>query len=569
MDDNDDFDLMYEEAMMLSQDEHERDAQGNENERHRENERNGRRGREDACPEPPPPHHRHDPHQVQQTQGHQDHPMGDVAPSAPVPPASPDRNEADMIMVDPNKTFAEMDLELADRIKTKYQNMGKVQCVYELQKMVNLWKVGRALTPRELISITMSVYGIEDWDVPLGISNDFDVQELILRINTLEREAVNLYHTMRLHSLLGKDESDEDAILDEDEEHALRFMGLEITFELTPHVLHNTLMEIIEKMYYLRRLMMDLFGASMTCDRRYQESVTEEMGDELNKIMHKFGWFDRGDGVQMKPVQNLLIYLLDCAYEQRLMKLEEDQVCNVYNPVMENGMLNRYAYEYQCSLDEWIMVQTDKEHDFTQWQNLTSSGGNIDFCVKYLTGTRDHQMPTLRRNRCLFSFKNGVYDAEKMKFYRYLESGGIDGTVNGIAAKHFKGVVFDPYEEVLDWRAIETPTLDHILEYQDITGEAKDWLYILMGRMIYDINTFDNWQCAMYLKGYGGTGKTTICQLVGEFYENKSVGTLSNNSERKFGLSALLGKYIFKAPEIKADMSLDQGMYGDLWGPCT
>jgi hypothetical protein len=45
---------------------------------------------------------------------------------------------------------------------------------------------------------------------------------------------------------------------------------------------------------------------------------------------------------------------------------------------------------------------------------------------------------------------------------------------------------------------------------------------------------------------------------VGEFYESKSVGTLSNNSERKFGLSALLGKYIFKAPEIKADMQLDQ-----------
>lgn len=46
--------------------------------------------------------------------------------------------------------------------------------------------------------------------------------------------------------------------------------------------------------------------------------------------------------------------------------------------------------------------------------------------------------------------------------------------------------------------------------------------------------------------------------MVGDFYETKSVGTLSNNSERKFGLSALLGKFIWKAPEIKADMALDQ-----------
>lgn len=107
-------------------------------------------------------------------------------------------------------------------------------------------------------------------------------------------------------------------------------------------------------------------------------------------------------------------------------------------------------------------------------------------------------------------------------------------------------------------RDIETPMLNHILEYQDITGDVADWMYILLGRMLYDIGTHDNWQCCLYIKGYGGTGKSTICNMISKVYEVKSVGNLGNNSERKFGIAPLLGKYLFKASEIKADMQIDQ-----------
>ena len=513
---------------------------------------------------------------------HQTQEMVDDAAEGPIPPESPDRGEDDFFMIDPNKTFAEIDQELADKIKNKYLNMDKVECLYELQKMVDTWHTGRPQSPYEMMEMAMRVYGITDIHTSLCSNEEFDVQDLILKTNTMEREAVNLFHTMRLHNLLsGRDEvaDPDDTVLDRDEEHRLRFMGLEITLVLNPTALFQTIMDIIEKMYNLRKVVMYVFSASMVNERRYAaNNISEDLDDELNKIMHRFGWYDRMTGGQMKPAQNLLLYLLDCAFEQRLMKLEEDQVCNVYIPIMENKRMNQYAYEYLCPLEEWVMEQTGKEHEFTQWQNLTASGSNFDFCVKHLTVTKDYQMPTLHRNRCLFSFKNGIYDAEAQKFHEYLPDGGIEGIVEGVAAKHFKGVMFDPYEEVNDWRDIETPNLDHILEYQDIRDEAKDWMYILLGRMLYDINTWDNWQCAIYLKGYGGmyvfvvvcclvsqhpmyhtgTGKTTICQLAGDFYESKSVGTLSNNSERKFGLSALLGKYIFKAPEIKSDMQLDQ-----------
>ena len=39
------------------------------------------------------------------------------------------------------------------------------------------------------------------------------------------------------------------------------------------------------------------------------------------------------------------------------------------------------------------------------------------------------------------------------------------------------------------------------------------------------------------------------------------VGTLSNNIERKFGLSALADKLLFIGPEIKADIQLEQAEF--------
>lgn len=407
-----------------------------------------------------------------------------------------------MFFIDPSKTFVEIDQQMAERIRVKFQNMGKVECLYELQKQANKWAVGETLTSSNVFAWALELYGIRNKDVPLVSNDEFNVQELLLRTNAMERESVSLFHTLRLHNLVSEEEVD-DTVLTSDEEHDLRFRGIDITLIMNPVALLRCIKEIIEKQYYIRRLMSSFFHVSIVNDRRYQSSNTQEdLDDELNRIMHKFGWLERTG--QMKAQQSLLLYLFDCAYEQRLMKLEEDQVCNVYIPNMEGGRYNRFAYQYLMTLEEWIMAQTGKEHEFSQWQNLTSSGGNLEFCVKHLTGTQDRQIPTLKRNRTLFSFKNGLYDAGKMMFHPYLPDGGIGGVVEGVAAKHFSGIVFDPYDEINDWRDIETPMLDHILEYQDVVGEAKDWMYILMGRMIYDINEFDNWQCAMYLKGYGG-----------------------------------------------------------------
>jgi hypothetical protein len=64
-----------------------------------------------------------------------------------------------------------------------------------------------------------------------------------------------------------------------------------------------------------------------------------------------------------------------------------------------------------------------------------------------------------------------------------------------------------------------------------------------------------------FLKGQAASGKSTVLRLCRSFYERHDVGVLSNNIERKFGLSAFYDKYLFVAPEVKNDLQLEQAEF--------
>lgn len=54
---------------------------------------------------------------------------------------------------------------------------------------------------------------------------------------------------------------------------------------------------------------------------------------------------------------------------------------------------------------------------------------------------------------------------------------------------------------------------------------------------------------------------TIILKVCKTFYDAQDVGVLSNNIERKFGLSAFYDKYLFLAPEIKSDLGIEQAEF--------
>jgi hypothetical protein len=75
--------------------------------------------------------------------------------------------------------------------------------------------------------------------------------------------------------------------------------------------------------------------------------------------------------------------------------------------------------------------------------------------------------------------------------------------------------------------------------------EAQKWIFIFMGRMLHELNKFDQWQVILFIKGKGGTGKSCLLQICKAFFAAEDVAVLSSNCERKFGLSAIYDKFMF------------------------
>jgi hypothetical protein len=83
--------------------------------------------------------------------------------------------------------------------------------------------------------------------------------------------------------------------------------------------------------------------------------------------------------------------------------------------------------------------------------------------------------------------------------------------------------------------------------------------------MCFDVGEIDSWQVIPFLKGIAGSGKSTlITKVFKKFYESEDVRTLSNNVERKFGLSSIYDGFMFIAPEVKGDLCLEQAEFQSL-----
>jgi hypothetical protein len=260
------------------------------------------------------------------------------------------------------------------------------------------------------------------------------------------------------------------------------------------------------------------------------------------------------DSENASNFQKLLFFLLGCAYQRRLRRLGDDCYEEV---VMENGQ-GTWAWRRSCCISELVSAMTRKEVNYQQWQYMTQRG-NRAAAIEYLTHGCDVQFPSLKRRRDVLSFRNGVYLVNRDEFLSY-ERCRQCLSPDVVAAKFFDRDF--PESEVVDWfKDLPTPHLQSILEYQEFSEEVIRWFYVLIGRLLYPLNQLDGWQVIPFLKGQAASGKSTILRMCRHLYEREDVGVLSNNIERKFGLSSFYDKFMFVAPEVKSDLQLEQAEF--------
>jgi hypothetical protein len=301
---------------------------------------------------------------------------------------------------------------------------------------------------------------------------------------------------------------------------------------------------------------------------KFGNILTSSHNDENVEISNDLGqlrWMEPNIETN-SPFQNLLLYLLDSIYTTGLQRYGD----SLYEKIYYNGYFT-HAWKEKLSIRKFIYEKTEFCQDYRQWHNLTSNASNIKNATDFLENCKDPRISDLKKDRHVFAFRNGIYNCKEKvlengtMYYRdhFYEYGAeLTKTLDrDIVACKFFNCDFNNFDDIDDWYNIPTEHFQSILNYQEFSEDVSRWIYVLIGRLFFDLGELDNWQIALFLEGVAGSGKSTITKIVKKFYETCDIGVLSNNIEKTFGLSSLKDKLLFLAPEIKGDLKLEQSEF--------
>lgn len=119
-------------------------------------------------------------------------------------------------------------------------------------------------------------------------------------------------------------------------------------------------------------------------------------------------------------------------------------------------------------------------------------------------------------------------------------------------------------EEDFDVHAVSLPEMERIMRVQDLTEDSQEWLLLMLCRLFFPVG-YDPWQVVLFVRGVAGSGKSTMAQIIRNFYPSTCVTTLSSNIETRFGLSAIYKGLVCICAEVREDFGLDQAE----WQSCV
>jgi len=327
----------------------------------------------------------------------------------------------------------------------------------------------------------------------------------------------------------------------------------------------------------------DINGDPMSLERRIKKfkAIYKQIADKFLNNAIEYSCFNQplSENVEIdtdierdaSPYQKLLLHLLNQA-QRRGFRRYRDQCCE---EIESGGHMTR-AWKTVKEIKEFVYDEAQKEENPEMWLNLTQRGNMANDTIRHLANCNDIQFPEIDKDRHVWSFSNGLLDSRIsdenrdadghrcFKFYPYDSPEFQDLDPSVVSCKYFDQH-FDPNEGIKDWYDIQTPYMQSVLSYQKFDEDVCRWTYVFMGRLCFDVNELDGWQIIPFLKGIARSGKSTLINSVAKkFYECEDVPVLSNNIERKFGLSSIRRGFLFVSPEIKGDLALEQAEFQSL-----
>lgn len=257
----------------------------------------------------------------------------------------------------------------------------------------------------------------------------------------------------------------------------------------------------------------------------------------------------------------------------------------------------KYWHE-ECAIEQFVARKCDKEHNYEMWSIVLGRGDVTKRIRDRLMDGVEREFPELQVDRHLFAFRNGLFHAELQRFYAYADADAIAADIdeNAAAINYFDLNCYDGIDDVIDPACIPTPALDSVFLFQlkytfleavrraeaDLaaacTEEARDaaaarlehareeqavdrhliiwWVYALLGRMFFELNVHDTWQICTFIKGYAGTGKSTLGNLLTAVFPQQHIANIASNIEEQFGLQDKWDKLLWLCLEVKDNFRL-------------
>lgn len=302
--------------------------------------------------------------------------------------------------------------------------------------------------------------------------------------------------------------------------------------------------------------------------------------------------------MELEGIHRLLVFILrelECAQLRRF-----GDKCYKQKYVQDGGGAWRATkyWQEECTIEQFVARRCDKEHHYDMWSIMLAGRDAAKRVRDRLMDGVEREFPELQIDRHLFAFRNGLFECTESRFYPYDAEDAIADDIddNAAAINYFDMNCYEGIHHNLDPTVIPTPVLDSVFMFQlkhtftegvraaeaalkdahtdaavaaataaldharRVQAAARQevvwWVYVLLGRMFFELNVYDNWQICTFIKGYAGTGKSTLGQLLSFIFPHQHIGYIASNIEEQFGLQDKWDKLLWLCLEVKENFRL-------------
>ncbi len=229
------------------------------------------------------------------------------------------------------------------------------------------------------------------------------------------------------------------------------------------------------------------------------EDATEE-GEDIVSIFTK--WLKDNNIIRMTDLE--------------LYKRYDDTPYAVYKPQKE--ILHSFQTYLQCS---------DYKHFYECIKSNTYAKSPMRYIKHYIEEVDDIHYPFLETNKSYVGFLDGVFNIITQTF---TEKHDVDSS---ILVRKLHNV---EYKEMI---TKETSTWDKVLDYQLEGQDMKLWFMGMIGRLMFPVGKLDNWELIFTLRGHAGSGKSTVMNVIREFFDKQNISYISTSASSDFALEGL------------------------------